>query len=375
MSSIAIRENIWSVGVCDPDVRIFHGYQTPFGTSYNAYLIQDGAHYILVDNVKEAFTQELIANIEEVIPLSKLTHIIQNHIEPDHSGSLPEIAKRCPTVPIYCTNGAQKGLTSYYGSGLNCHTVKSGDTLCTGAYTFSFIPAPMVHWPDSMLTYLQGENILFSNDAFGQHICLPNCIYDSDLGLNQLLEREADYYANIVLPYGSQVVLLLQAAASLQIDMICPAHGVILRDHVAEVVAAYQRWDINTIDENKVVIIYDSMWGSTEIMSEAIAKEYEEQGKVVHQYHLREIHPSAIMGDVLDAKYVFIGASTLNRNMMPTVAAFLTYLVGLHPKDRIGMAFGSYGWGGESIGQAEKMLASMGWTMLPSRKQVYMGKS
>ncbi len=375
MSAIQLRENIYSVGVCDPDVRIFHGYQTPSGTSYNAFLVKAGEDYVLIDNVKEKCTDEFIRNIEEVVPLERIRYIIQNHIEPDHSGSLPAIAARLPEVPIYCTAGAQKGIKAYYGDGFACHIVKNGDTLTVGQYTFRFIPAPMVHWPDSMLTYLEGENILFSNDAFGQHICRAGSIYDVDLGYETLMEREADYYANIVLPYGTQVVGLLKQAAELPIDMICPAHGVLLREHIAPVLEAYSRWCKNDCDENKVVIAFDSMWGSTEEMAEQLAAEYEAQGKQVELYHLRDIHPSAIMGKLLEAKYIFVGASTLNRGLMPTVAAFLTYLKGLYPKNRVGMAFGSYGWGGESVAITEKELTALGWEMLPSRKQVYRGKA
>lgn len=374
MAAIKLRENVWSIGVYDPDVRIFHGYQTPFGTSYNAFLVKDGENFVLIDNVKAPFTEDFIRNIEEVTPLSGLTYIIQNHIEPDHSGSLPEIARRLPHVPIYCTLGAQKGMTQYYGGGLNCHPVKSGDTLCTGSKTFVFLPAPMVHWPDSMLTYLAEDKMLFSNDAFGQHVCREGCVFDGDLGREALMEREADYYANIVLPFGTQVKGLLGAASAVEVGMICPAHGVIVRDYVQDVLEAYGRWCANECDENKMVIVFDSMWGATEGMAEALRAEYEAQGKTVCMHHLREVHPSAIMGDVLEAKYIFVGASTLNRNLMPTVAAFLAYLKGLSPKNRVGMAFGSYGWSGESVKQAEEALASIGWELLPARKQVYMGK-
>lgn len=370
---IKLKDHVYSVGVQDADVRIFHGYEVPFGTSYNAYLIEDGENTILVDNVKAQFTEEFIRNIEEIVPLEKINIIIQNHIEPDHSGSLPEIARRLPNALIYCTAGAKKGLQSYYGGGFNCHVVQVGETLCTGKYTFSFLPAPMVHWPDSMLTYLAEEKMLFSNDAFGQHICQEGCLYDDDLTHEQWLSRVADYYANIVMPFGAQVTRLLAQATALDIEMILPAHGVINRTYIAEILDAYTRWAENESDESCVVIAYDSMWGATEGMAKKIAAEYEAQGKAVTLYALKDIHPSAIMGEVLRARYIFIGASTLNRNVMPNVAAFLAYLRGLAPKQRIGMAFGSYGWSGEAVGQVEKIIGEMQWELLPSRKQVYMG--
>lgn len=375
MSAIKIRDNIYAVGARDPEVRIFHGYATPFGATYNAYLVYDDVSdkYILIDNVKAAFTDEFIANIEEIIPVERIDIVIQNHIEPDHSGSCPVIFGRIPNAPIYCTAGAQRGLKAYYKQDFNCHLVKQGDTLNTGKYTFAFIPAPMVHWPDSMLTYLVEEKILFSNDAFGQHICPETANYDDELGHDRLMERAGDYYANIVLPFGMQVQNLLKQAAPLDIELICPSHGVMLRSHIGEMIEAYGRWSRNEVREDKVVIVYDSMWNATAEMAESIRADFEKVGKKVSMHCLKDEHYSRVMGDLLEAKFIFVGASTLNNNMLPTVAAFLTYMKGLKPKDRIGMAFGSYGWSGESVKQVEEVLTSLGWTILPQRKQLYKG--
>ncbi len=372
---IKIRDNIYAVGARDPQVRIFHGYATPFGATYNAYLVHDDSSdkWILIDNVKAAFTDEFIANIEEIIPVERIDYVIQNHIEPDHSGSCPAVFGRIPNAPVYCTAGAQRGLKAYYKQDFNCRLVKLGDTLETGKYTFRFIPAPMVHWPDSMLTYLEEEKILFSNDAFGQHICPENAFYDDELGYERLMDRASDYYANIVLPFGGQVQGLLGQAAPLEIELICPSHGVMLRKYIGEMVAAYGRWSKNEVQEDKVVIVYDSMWGSTAEMADSIRADFESAGKKVNVHCLRDEHYSTVMGDLLEAKFIFIGASTLNNNMMPTVAAFLTYMRGLKPKDRVGMAFGSYGWSGEAVKQTEEILSGLGWTILPMRKQLYRG--
>lgn len=372
MSAIKIRDHIYAVGARDPEVRIFHGYATPFGATYNTYLILDGDKRILVDNVKASFTEEFFKNIEEICPVEQIDILIQNHIEPDHSGSFPALLRRCPNLEVYCTAGAQKGLKAYYGWEGNCHLVKLGDTLCTGSYTFRFVPAPMVHWPDSMLTYLEEEKILFSNDAFGQHIC-ASVAYDDELGHERLMERAIDYYGNIVLPFGTQVTNLLKAASQFEIDLICPSHGVMLRKFIPEMISAYSRWAKNETDPNKVVMVYDSMWGSTEEMTREICSEYENQGLHVHVHCLRDEHYSAVMGDVVDAKYIFVGASTLNNTMMPTVAAFLTYMKGLKPKNRVGMAYGSYGWSGEATKQVSEIMEGLGWEVLPLRKQIYRG--
>ena len=372
---IKIRDNIYAVGARDPQVRIFHGYATPYGATYTAYLVHDDQSdkWVLIDNVKALFTEEFIRNIEEVIPVERIDYVIQNHIEPDHSGSCPAIFGRIPNAPIYCTAGAQKGLKAYYKQDFNCQPVKLGDTLNTGKYTFHFVPAPMVHWPDSMLTYLAEEKILFSNDAFGQHICPDNAFYDDELGYDRLMERAGDYYANIVLPFGTQVQGLLKQAAKLDIELVCPSHGVMLRKYIGEMVGAYDRWSQNQVQEDKVVIVYDSMWGSTAEMAEQIRADFANAGKQVSVHCLKDEHYSHVMGDVLEAKFIFVGSSTLNNNMMPTVSAFLTYMRGLKPKDRVGMAFGSYGWSGESVKQVEDVLGGLGWTVLPLRKQLYRG--
>ncbi len=372
MSAIKIRDNIYAVGARDPEVRIFHGYATPFGATYNAYLIIDGDKHILVDNVKAAFTEEFFQNIEEICPVESLDILIQNHIEPDHSGSFPELLKHCPNLEIYCTAGAQKGLKAYYGWEGACHLVKAGETLNTGAYTFAFMPAPMVHWPDSMLTYLQEEKILFSNDAFGQHIC-SDALYDDELGEERLFERAIDYYGNIVLPFGVQVSKLLEAASAWEIELICPSHGVMLRKYIGEMVAAYLRWAKNETDPNKVVMVYDSMWGSTEEMTRKICAEFEAEGKQVHVHSLRDEHYSAVMGDIVDAHTICVGASTLNNTLMPTVAAFLAYMKGLKPKGRVGLPYGSYGWSGEATKEVCEVMEKLGWEVLPIRKQVYRG--
>lgn len=372
MSAIKIRDHIYAVGARDPEVRIFHGYATPFGATYNCYLILDGDKRILVDNVKEAYTEEFFQNIEEICPVESIDILIQNHIEPDHSGSFPALLKRCPNLEVYCTAGAQKGLKAYYGWEGDCHLVKLGDTLETGTYHFHFVPAPMVHWPDSMLTYLEEEKILFSNDAFGQHICAA-ATYDDELGKERLMERVVDYYGNIILPFGMQVTNLLKAASAFEIDLICPSHGVLIRTYIQEIIQAYSKWASNDVDEDKVVMIYDSMWGSTAEMTRNICAQFEAEGKHVHVHCLKDEHYSSVMGDVVDAKTICIGASTLNNTMMPTVAAFLTYMKGLKPKNRVGLAYGSYGWSGEATKEVAAIMEGLGWEVLPIQKQLYRG--
>ena len=370
MSTVKICDNIYYVGSEDFEVRMFHGYLVPFGTTYNAYLVLD-EKITLIDYVKAPFAADLIANIEKIVPLEKIDYMICNHIEPDHSGALPVIAERIPNVPIYATAAAGRGLKQYYKKEFNIVPVKKGDSLCTGKYHFQFVPMPMVHWPDSMSTYLVEEGILFSNDAFGQHLATKER-FDDEIGLERLLERAGNYYANIVLPFGPQVSKVLADTADLDIQMICPSHGVILRKYIPEMVEKYKKWANNESDEDKAVIVFDTMWGSTRMLAEQIAKDFENRGVHAKVIDLAEKHISEAISDALESRYIAVGSPTLNRNMMPSVAAFLTYLKGLAPKKRVGLAFGSYGWSGESIPQVEAILRDeCGYEMMDSVKAVY----
>jgi flavorubredoxin len=362
-----IIDNIYSVGVVDADIRMFHGYQTPIGTTYNAYLIVD-EQITLVDFVKAPFAKQFAKNISNIIGDRPIDNIISNHVEPDHSGAMPYIMSLYPKAKVYGTANCLKGLKAYYPNcQLDFHVVKAGDSLNTGKYDFQFIPMPMVHWPDSMSTYLPQEKIIFSNDALGQHIGTGE-IFDYDLTLDKLLDRAQDYYANIVLPFGMQVNKLLGAASALDINWICPSHGVILKDHIAPMVESYQRWANNVVDEFKAVIIYDTMWGTTHKMALCLQDEYQQKGIRVELIKLSDKHHSYAMAQLIDAKYIFVGSPTLNNQMMPTVAAFLTYMIGLKPKGRIGLAFGSYGWSGEAPAQINTFLEKAGFELLGMQK-------
>ncbi|WP_243158139.1 FprA family A-type flavoprotein [Aminipila terrae] len=259
---ITIAENIYSVGIVDKDVRIFHGYFTPIGTTYNSFLVID-EKVTLIDFVKEKFTDDFLKNIEEILQGKTIDYIICNHVEPDHSGALPGVMEKYPHAMIYGTANCEKGLKAYYPHAKYDFTVvKSGDSLNTGKFNFKFIPMPMVHWPDSMSTYLEEEKILFSNDAFGQHTGTGE-IFDTEKGLDKFIDRAADYYANIVLPFGIQVAKLIQAVSGFEIKTICPSHGVIVTKYIPEIVQKYISWSKNETDDQRVLIVYDTMWGTT----------------------------------------------------------------------------------------------------------------
>lgn len=354
MKAVKIKEGIYWVGAIDWSLRSFHGYTTSRGSTYNAYLIID-EKITLVDTVKSTFAQEMISRISSVIDPAKIDYLVSNHVEPDHSGAIPDIMKLAPNAKVV-TSAPQgvKGLTAHYGE-YDYLPVKGGDVLSIGKRTLKFVPTPMLHWPDNMVTYCEEEKLLFSNDAFGQHYASSGRFDDVEPLEDVLLEAKK-YYANIVMPYGAQVQNAYKVVSALDIDTIAPSHGVIWRKNIPEILERYRSWSLNECD-NLAVVVYDSMWHSTEKMAVAITEAFTEKGVEVKQFDLKANHISDIMADILTAKYIAVGSPTLNNNMLPTVSAFLTYLKGLAPKGRKAFAFGSYGWGGQSIGQVEEQLA------------------
>ncbi|MDR3551553.1 MAG: FprA family A-type flavoprotein [Clostridia bacterium] len=369
MPAVKLAENVYWVGATDWDIRVFHGYKVPFGTSYNAYLVLD-KKVTLIDTVKAPFVQTLIDNISELVDPAKIDYLISNHAEPDHSGSLPRMAEIAKNAPVIADATDQKTLKTYYKRDFNFQTVSTGSQLNTGSYDFKFLQAPMVHWPDSMFTYLPQHRILFPNDAFGQHQA-TQLRFDDEVGREVTLARAKDYYANIVLPFGPQVQKALKDASAFDIGMIAPSHGVVWRSFVGDIVEKYQGWSSGKVDEKLAVIVYDSMWGTTAELARQIAADFAAQGIVSRLLSLTEYHVSECMDALMEAKYIAVGSPTLNRNLMPTVAGFLADFKGLAPKKRTGIAFGSYGWSGESVGIIERTLQESGLELLPSRKAQY----
>ena len=357
LKAIEMKKGIYWVGAVDWSMRSFHGYSTRRGSSYNAYLILD-EKITLIDTVKAPFVAELVERISSVVDPAKIDYIISNHVEPDHSGSLPIMAKCCPNAKIVTSapNGL-KGLTGRYGE-LNYQAVKTGETLSLGARTLSFVATPMLHWPDSMVTYCPEEKILFSNDAFGQHLA-ANRRFDDENDLHIIMEEAKKYYANILMLYGKQAQTALAALGSLPIGIILTGHGVSWRAHIPEILDAYKKWSAGELEE-KAVVVFDSMWGSTERLAKAITDAFTAKGVPVAYFDLRADHISDVITEVLTAKYLAVGSPTINNQMMPPVAAFLCYLKGFVPKGRKAFAFGSFGWGGQSVGLVEDELKAAG---------------
>ena len=361
MKARELKKGIYFVGGIDWDLRDFHGYLTQKGSTYNSYLIID-EKVTLVDNVKYYKADEMISRISEIIDPSKIEIIIQNHIEMDHSGSLPKLMEICPNAKIYATKKGVTGLKRHYKKDWDFVAVESGDILNIGKRNLHFVPTPMVHWPDNMVTYCPEEKLLFSNDSFGQHIASSERI-DEEYPFNILMDETKKYYANIVMPYGVMVQKELAIASKLDIEMICPSHGLVWKKYIKEAFESYQKWSKNETEE-KALIIYDSMWKTTEKIAYTIQEAFEESNVKTKMFNLKVNHISDVMTEVLTAKYICVGSPTLNNNMLPTVAGFLSYFKGLAPKGRVGLAFGSYGWGGQSIGFIEDDLKKCGFNLL-----------
>ena len=353
----SLRKGIDWVGCVDWTVRDFHSFVTNRGATYNAYLIRDDKT-ALIDTVKAPFVSRLLANVSALTELSSVDYVICNHAEPDHSGALPRIMAAMPQATLVCSMKCKDILGAYYDtSRWKIQTVSTGDTISLGRHTPHFIETPMVHWPDSIFTYLPEEKLLFSMDAFGQHYASANR-FDDEVNMQEVMEEAKKYYANIVMLYGKQISKVLAAAAGLEIEMIAPAHGIIWRSHIGEIISAYQDWVICK-PRPKVLVIYDSMWGSTKSMAEAIVEGASIDGVEARLISVRASGLTEIATEVLDAAAIAFGSATLNMSMMPMMAAALTYLKGLRPTGKAGFAFGSFGWGKGGAEAIDEYLKTM----------------
>jgi len=348
MVQTKLTENIHWVGVVDWNIRDFHGYITHRGTTYNAYLISD-EKTALVDTVKHAFSNELLRNICEIVDPAKIDYIIVNHVEMDHSSSLPVIVKHAKNATIIASQRGKDAIIEHYGADFKIQSVKTGDELKLGKRTLRFVEAPMLHWPDSMFTYVVEDKILMPNDAFGQHLATSER-FDDEIDEHVLMEEAKTYYANILMLFAPLITRKIQEVVQMGIPiaMIAPSHGIIWRSDPSKIIKAYLDWSAG-VSKNKVVIVYDTMWGSTDKMARAIAEGVASQEVDVKLLKLRAAGLTEVVTEILDAKAVVVGSPTLNNGMFPTLGSFLTYAMGLKPKGKLWSFFGSYGWGGGAV--------------------------
>ncbi|RLC96842.1 MAG: FprA family A-type flavoprotein [Chloroflexi bacterium] len=364
MGNVRLAEGVYWVGAIDWNIRNFHGYSTRLGTTYNAYLVVD-EKIALIDTVKAPFYSEMVSRVTELVPLQDIDYVVSNHVEMDHSGSLPMVmseAKKAKLITL--EKFGDSGLKKTFHTDWPLMPVKEGSEVELGKRRLRFIPTPMLHWPDSMCTYLVEDNILFSMDAFGQHMA-SSVRFDDEVGLDVVMPEAAKYYTNILMPFGDLILKAADKLSRLDIGMIAPSHGVIWRSHHEAILQAYAAWGRGD-SRNKALVVYDTMWGSTEKMALALAQGIANEGPEVRVYNLTRSDQSDIMKEVLDARAVLVGSPTLNNGLFPSVAAFLTYLKGLKPKGKLGAAFGSHGWAGGAVKLAQQELGQAGIEVMDS---------
>ncbi len=356
MTAVEIKKDIYWIGAIDWAVRDFHGYETPRGTTYNNYLILDD-EITLVDTVKDDFADVTIKNIKSIVSFEKIKHIVINHIENDHVSAIDRIMSLTPNAAIYITEKGKKGLARFFDiSGWNIKTVKSGDTLKIGKRELVFLETPMLHWPDSMVTYIPYDKLLISQDAFGQHLASTARFDDEFISCASVYELDdavIDYYANILMPFGQLIKSKISEVQKLglDIDMIAPDHGIIWRANPGKILQMYMDMANGKAIES-VTIIYDTMWHSTELMTTPIMQGIKDEGLDCKIVKLRAAPMSFAVKEFWKSRGTLFGTPTINNVMFPTVAGILYHLRGLRPKNRVVGAFGSFGWGGGAVKEA-----------------------
>jgi anaerobic nitric oxide reductase flavorubredoxin len=371
--AIHVKNNVNWVGQRDWEVRDFHGteYKTLKGTSYNSYLIEE-EKVVLIDTVDEKFSRSFVVNLSQQIDLERIDYIVINHAEEDHAGALTELMARLPNTPIYCTANAIDSINGHHHHPeWNFNIVKTGDTLDIGnGKQLIFIETPMLHWPDSMMTYLTGDAILFSNDAFGQHYC-DERLFNDEVDQTELFEQCQRYYANILTPFSRLVKSKINEVLGfgLPLSMIATSHGVVWRDNPAQIVELYLKW-ADDYQEDRITIIYDTMSNNTRMMADAIAQGIHETDPetAVKIYNIARHDKNEILTQVFRSKGILIGSSTMNNVMMPKVAGILEEMTGLRFSNKKACAFGSYGWAGGAVDRIQTQLMNAGFDIALSLK-------
>ncbi|HEX3030449.1 MAG TPA: flavodoxin domain-containing protein [Clostridia bacterium] len=343
-----IKKNVFWTGIRDWELRAFHGHElsTHRGSTYNSYLIKD-KKTVLVDTVWYPYKEEFAERLENEVGLKNIDMIVINHMEPDHGGSLGHIMSVIHDTPIYCTKNGAEIIKKHFHKDWNFNIVKTGDTINIGEYDLVFVEMQMIHWPDSMLTYVKGAELVLSNDAFGQHFA-PQSFFNDEVDNCELYQEAIKYYANILTPFSPLIKKKIEQIKSLNlpISMIAPSHGVIWRDNPLQIIEKYYEWS-QDYNEGNVVITYDTMYESTRHMADAIGRGLSNKGVKYKIYHSELTDRSDLLTEIFKAKGIIIGTCTVNNTVLRSVASLLDDIKGHKFRSKVGAAFGSYGWSGE----------------------------
>ncbi len=368
--SFKVNDNVTWVGKIDWELRKFHGEElsTHRGTSYNSYLVRGSEKTALIDTVWEPFAGEFVENLKKIIDLNEIDYIVANHGEVDHSGALSELLREIPGTPLYCSKAAVKSLKGQYHQDWNFQTVKTGDKLSLGDRELIFVEAKMLHWPDSMFCYLTEDNILFPNDAFGQHYASEH-MYNDLVDQDELYSEAIKYYANILTPFSKLVSAKIKELLdlNLQVDMICPSHGIIWRQDPLQIVNKYQKW-ADAYQENQVTIVYDTMWDGTRRTAEAIAAGVKEANPeiTIKLYNAARSDINDVITEIFKSRGIVVGSPTINKGILHSIAALMEIARGLRFQQKKACAFGCYGWSGESVTLLNGLLEEAGFELIDS---------
>jgi anaerobic nitric oxide reductase flavorubredoxin len=367
--SFKVNDHVTWVGKVDWELRKFHGEELSAhrGSTYNSYLVRGPEKTVLIDTVWGPFAKEFVQNLKREIDLKKIDYIVANHGETDHSGALPELLREIPGTPVYCSNAGKKSLQGQYHEEWNFVTVKTGDKIdLGGGKELVFVEAKMLHWPDSMFSYLTGDSILFPNDAFGQHYA-TEYMFNDLVDQNELYAEAIKYYANILTPFSPLVTTKIREVVgmNLPVEMICPSHGIIWRKDPLQIVNKYLEW-ADSYQENQVTIIYDTMWDGTRKSAEAIAQGLKEENPELNikLYNAARSDTNDIVTEIFKSKAIVVGSPTINKGILHSISSLMEMAKGLKFKQKKAAAFGCYGWSGESVGLVNQLLEEAGFELI-----------
>lgn len=364
MAIVNVSDGIFWVGALDPDLRDFHGFEVEEGSTYNSYLVRGAEKIALVDSVNTTFVPQVLERIKEIVPLDSIDYIVINHIEPDHGGGLVDLMAAIPGAEVLCSPGSARAIPEFHGPGIDLTVVGPTDVIDLGGKTLRFMPMPMVHWPDSMFTYVAESKTLLPNDAFGQHLCTDERFAD-EVGYDRVLDAADLYYANILMPLTGPISKALGKIAEneWEIETIAPSHGLIWRGEGVEKVLDHYSRLLSGENDGSVVLVFSTAWHSTEMMAEYIAERLRAAGVKVESFDLASAKKSFITKAILRGRMVVMGSPTLHNAMLTPNAAYLHYLTNLKPAGKLGAVFGSYGWSSGATAQMRAAMEAMGISM------------